>query len=82
MKTHEEPELKFGPLPEKNEVMDRMFEQNVKKYIAELDAEAKALERQAALKRHVAETLHYLYWKNRSLQDRLDIVTKAKNGVD
>ncbi len=65
-----------------NPLMERSIEWNLNRYVNELNREAQDLEKEAALKRHTAEMLRYLQWKVRSLQDRLDIVTKAKDGVD
>jgi prefoldin subunit 5 len=62
--------------------MERGIEYNLDRYVLELNAEVKQLRKQAALLEQSAEMLRYMKWKVRSLQDRLDIATKAKNGVD
>ncbi len=79
---NEEPELKFGRLPERNELMERGIEYNLDRYVLELDAEVKRLRKEASLLEYSADMLRYMKWKVRSLQDRLDIVTKAKDGMD
>lgn len=73
--------LEFGELGP-NPLMERSIEWNLNRYVNELNYAATELEKQARLKRHTAEMLRYLQWKVRSLQDRLDIVAKAKDGVD